>query len=118
MLWSFYSCVHSITANPVFTTLPGTEPAQLSSIADVWCRWVSSAFLRSYFNAAHELAPSHPLSLHRIHDAALMLDCFCLEYGLDRISREISRNGVPDEISLSGLQFWIDSMATGSPQIK
>ncbi len=47
-----------------------------------------------------------------------MLDCFCLEYGLDRISREISRNGVSDEISLSGLQFWIDSMATGSPQIK
>ncbi|NMC32125.1 MAG: maltose alpha-D-glucosyltransferase [Veillonellaceae bacterium] len=118
MLWSFYSCVHSMASNPVFTTLPGTDPAQLSRIADVWCRWVSSAFLRSYFNAAHDLQPSHPLSLHRVHDAALMLDCFCLEYGLDRLSREITQNGVPSEISLSGLQFWLDSLATGTPRAR
>ena len=107
-----------MASNPVFTTLPGTDPAQLSRIADVWCRWVSSAFLRSYFNAAHDLQPSHPLSLHRVHDAALMLDCFCLEYGLDRLSREITQNGVPSEISLSGLQFWLDSLATGTPRAR
>ena len=52
------------------------------------------------------------LSLHRIHDAALMLDCFCIEQGLERISRDINRNEVPEEINLSGLLFWLDSMAT------
>ena len=112
MLWSFYACVHSMIASPVATILPGTDKTHLAQIADAWCRWVSSAFLRSYFNAAHELPPQHPLSLHRIHDAALMLDCFCLEQGLERISRDINRNEVPHEINLSGLLFWLDSMAT------
>lgn len=112
MLWSFYTCVHSMIASSVATTMPGADKTHLAQIADAWCRWVSSAFLRAYFNAAHELPQQHPLSLHRIHDIALMLDCFCIEEGLERISRNISQNEVPEEINISGLLFWLDSMAT------
>ncbi|HWR29009.1 MAG TPA: maltose alpha-D-glucosyltransferase [Negativicutes bacterium] len=118
MLWSFYTCVHEMATSHVANILPGTDKTQLNQIADAWCRWVSSAFLRSYFGAAHELPPGHPAGIHRIHDAALLLDCFCLEQGFERVKRDIARTGLPDEITLAGLQFWMDSLANSGSHTK
>ena len=116
MLWAFYMCVHSMADNHIANLLPGPDKSTLNQIADVWCRWVSAAFLRAYFTAAHELDPHHPAGFHRIHDAALLLDCFCLDQGLEKIERDIARNGHPDELSLSGLQFWLESLTTELPK--
>jgi maltose alpha-D-glucosyltransferase/alpha-amylase len=118
MLWSFYTCVHSMAGSHAANQLPGTDKAHLRQIADIWCRWVSASFLRSYFNSAHELDISHPAGFHRIHDAALQLDCFCLEHGLEMFMRDVAINGRPDELSLDGMQFWLDSLTTDLPRTK
>lgn len=118
MLWSFYSCVHQLADSHIINVLPGTDRVLLKQIADVWCRWVSAAFLRSYFNAAHELHAAHPAGIHRIHDAALLLDCFCLAQGLERLENELRQSGQANPVTLSGLLFWLDSIATGSPKVK
>ena len=115
MLWSFYTCVHSMADDHIAHILPGPDNSALHHVADIWCRWVSAAFLRAYFTAAHELDPHHPAGFHRIHDAALLLDCFCLDQGLEKIERDIARNGHPGKLSLSGLQFWLDSLTTLAP---
>ncbi len=118
MLWSFYTCVHAMADSHSAAYLPGTDKIRLGQIADLWCCWVSSAFLRSYFNAAREMEPHHPAGLHRIHDAALLLDCFCIEKGLEKINLDIARTGRPAEISLSGLQYWLDSLSSRAPHAK
>lgn len=118
MLWSFYYCVHQLAASHVTNILPGTDRSQLKKIADVWCRWVSAAFLRAYFDAAHALPPTHPAGVHRIHDAALLLDCFCLLHGLEKLENELFSTEAVDEITLSGLQFWLNSAATGTTHVK
>jgi maltose alpha-D-glucosyltransferase/alpha-amylase len=112
MLWSFYSCVHQLAASHVTNLLPGADRNKLRKIADVWCRWVSAAFLRSYFEAAQELPPTHPAGVHGLHDAALLLDCFCILHGLEKIENELQSREQCEEITLTGLLFWLDSSAT------
>lgn len=118
MLWSLYFCVHQLAASHVTNILPGTNRGQLKKVADVWCRWVSAAFLRAYFEAARSLPPSHPAGVNRIHDAALLLDCFCILYGLEKLENEFTARGKADEITLNGMQFWLDSVATGTSHSK
>ena len=112
MLWSFYSCVHQLAASHVTNLLPGTDRNQLRKIADVWCRWVSAAFLRAYFEAAHALPPTHPAGVQRVHDAALLLDCFCILHGLEKLESELIAREQCEEITLAGVLFWLDSCAT------
>ena len=118
MLWSLYSCVHQLAASHVTNILPGTDRTQLRKVADVWCRWVSAAFLRAYFDAAHDLPPMHPAGVHRVHDAALLLDCFCILHGLEKLENELLAKEKIDEISLAGLLFWLDSSATAPLRAK
>ena len=118
MLWSLYSCVHQLAASHVTNILPGTDRTQLRKVADVWCRWVSAAFLRAYFDAAHDLPPMHPAGVHRVHDAALLLDCFCILHGLEKLENELLSTEKIDEISLAGLLFWLDSSATAPLRAK
>ena len=56
--------------------------------------------------------------MHRIHDAALLLDCFCLLHGLEKLENELLGTEMVDEITLSGLQFWLDSIASDAPRAK
>lgn len=118
MLWSFYSTVHQIAARHVAHVLPGTDQFRLKQIADTWFRWVAAAFLRSYFQSAHELPAKHPVGIHRIYDASLLLDCFCIEWGLERLETGLARFELPDEIILNGVNFWLESLASRSPRKK
>ena len=118
MLWSFYTCVHDMAGSHAANILPGTDKSYINQLADSWCRWVSSAFLRAYFDSTREQPPGHPVGIHRIHDAALLLDCFCLEQGFSRVLQDISSTGRPGEVNLAGLHFWMDSLATGTPRAK
>ena len=118
MLWSFYTCVHKMANSHAASSFPGSDPSQINKVADSWCRWVSSAFLRAYFDAARALPSDHPAGIHRIHDAALLLDSFCLEQGLEQLGRDVSRTGRPDELNLSGLLFWLESLSSGASHAK
>lgn len=118
MLWSFYDIVHQLAASHVVNILPGTDRKLLIQIADAWCRWVSAAFLRAYFNAARELPPTHPAGIQRIRDAALLLDCFCIAHGLERLEKEILQSEKPDPITMDGLLFWLDCIASGPQKNK
>lgn len=118
MLWSFYTCVHELATSHVTNLLPGTDRTQLKKVADSWCRWVSAAFLRSYFDAAHVLPLSHPVGVHRIHDAALLLDCFCLSHGLEKLESDILNTKKIDETIISGMHFWLDSAVSITSRVK
>jgi hypothetical protein len=118
MLWSFYTCVHELATSHVTNLLPGTDRTQLKKVADIWCRWVSAAFLRSYFDAAHVLPLSHPVGVHRIHDAALLLDCFCLSHGLEKLESDILNTKKIDETIISGMHFWLDSAVSITSRVK
>ena len=111
MLWSFHSCVRVMTAGSAAGSATQARPPHADRTADAWCRWISAAFLRSYFDSARELSPASPAGIQRIHDTTLLLDCFCLEQGLERLGRDLASSGRPDEASLSGLLYWTESLA-------
>jgi len=94
MIRSFHYAAHTTLLNHSSTVLRIQDLPLLEHWAQIWCLWVSAAFLRSYL----EIVEESPMLPENHDDLKILLDAYLMEKAVYELGYEI--NNRPDWIMI------------------